>query len=87
MKRILYSEYTPAKGTLIDVQNPKNYVKNPTNYSINIYADRLLFNYDKLLDKTKAYYIICNKGSLSQKVVAILEFYGYNVTQVIKNSI
>lgn len=84
MKRILLSEYNPSLGTLIDVQNPLDYEKTPTPGSINIYADKLLMNYKKNLDITKRYYIVCNKGFLSRKVVSILEFYGYDVTQVIK---
>lgn len=84
MKRIKLEEYNPLMGTLIDVQNPEEYLKNPTPGSVNIYADKLLLNYKKTLDITKRYYIVCNKGYLSRKVVSILEFYGYDVTQVIK---
>ena len=51
--------------------------------AINIYADKLLFNSKSYLDFSKRYYIICNKGFLSQKVVAYLEYLGYNVTQVL----
>lgn len=84
MKRININEFNSNMGILIDVQHPEDYRKNPTNGSINIYADRLLMNYKKLLDPTKKYYITCNKGVLSRKVVAILEYYGYDVTQVVK---
>lgn len=84
MKRIKYSEYNSGMGTLIDVQRPEEYQKSPTPDSINIYADRLLLNYKTLLNKTKRYYIVCNKGYLSRKVVSVLEFYGYDVTQVVK---
>lgn len=84
MKRIHLSEYTPNMGILIDVQHPDDYLENPTPGSINIYADKLLLNYKTKLDPTKNYYIVCNKGYLSRKVSSILEFYGYNVTQVIK---
>lgn len=84
MKRIHYKEYQPTMGILIDVQHPEDYAKTPTPNSTNIYADKLLLHYKTLLNKTKKYYIICNKGFLSRKVVSILEFYGYDVTQVIK---
>lgn len=86
MKRIKFEEYNPSMGILIDVQHPEDYAKNPTPGSINIYADKLLLNYKKSLDITKRYFIICNKGFLSRKVVSMLEFYGYNVTQVTKNN-
>lgn len=85
MKRIKLSDYNSSLGVLIDVQHPDDYVKYPTIGSINIYADSLLMNYKTLLDKTKKYFIVCNKGFLSRRVVSVLEFYGYDVTQVIKN--
>ena len=56
---------------------------NPTPNSKKVYADKLLLNYKVLLDKHSKYYIICNKGILSGRVVAILEYFGYDVTQVI----
>ena len=31
----------------------------------------------------KKYFIICNKGFLSKKAVSMLEYFGYDVTQVI----
>ena len=84
MKKIMYSEYNPSMGILIDVQHPLDYKKNPTLNSKNIYADKLLLNYKVLLDRNKKYFIICNKGSLSKKVVNMLEYLGYDVTQVLK---
>ena len=83
MKRIKLSEYNPGMGILIDVQHPEDYIKNPTLGSINIYADKLLFNSKAYLDFNKKYYIICNKGHLSGRVVAYLEYLGYNVIQVV----
>lgn len=83
MKRIYLSDYNSSMGTLIDVQHPEDYLNNPTPGSINIYASKLINNYKTYLDPTRKYYIICNKGHLSKKVVAMLEFYGYDVTQVI----
>lgn len=85
MKRIKLSEYNPNMGILIDVQHPADYALNPTPNSINIYADKLLLNYKNILNITKRYYIVCQKGYLSRKVVSVLEFYGYNITQVIKD--
>ena len=41
-------------------------------------------NYKILLNKNEKYYIICNKGTLSKRVVAMLEYLGYDVTQVVK---
>lgn len=85
MRRIKLSEYDPSMGILIDVQHPADYALNPTPNSINIYADKLLLNYKQMLNITKKYYIVCQKGYLSRKVVSILEFYGFHVTQVTKD--
>lgn len=84
MKKIKYDDYKTQMGILIDVQHPEDYLNNPTLNSVNIYSDKLLLNYKTLLDKNKSYYIICNKGHLSQKVVSMLEYLGYDVTQVLK---
>ena len=83
MKRIKLSEFNDTMGILIDVQHPLDYQKHPFS-KINIYADKLLMNYKSCLDYQKKYYIICEKGYLSNKVVAMLEYFGYDVTQVIR---
>ncbi len=84
MKRIKLSEFNDTMGILIDVQHPLDYQKHPFS-KINIYADKLLMNYKSCLDYQKKYYIICEKGYLSNKVVAMLEYFGYDVTQVIRD--
>lgn len=84
MKRITFNEYNYKMGILIDVQHPLDFKDNPTDGAINIYADKLLMNYNKYLDYNKKYYIICNKGFLSRKVVSMLEYLGYDATQVIR---
>jgi rhodanese-related sulfurtransferase len=83
MKKISLSEYNSSMGILIDVRSKSEYDKNPVPGSINIYEDKLIVNHNKLLDKSKKYYIICEKGFSSRRVVSILELYGYDVTQVI----
>lgn len=84
MKRIDLNVYNPSMGTLIDVMDELSYKKNPYKGSINIPYEKLLLNYKELLNKNNKYYIMCSKGVHSKKVVSILEFYGYDVTQVIK---
>ena len=64
MKRIKLSEFNDTMGILIDVQHPLDYQKHPFS-KINIYADKLLMNYKSCLDYQKKYYIICEKGYLS----------------------
>ena len=84
MKTIKISEYNPSMGILIDVQHPIDYKKNPTPYSKNMYADKLLLNYKTILDRNQKYFIVCSKGTLSKRVVAMLGYLGYDVTQVIR---
>ena len=82
MKTIKLSEYQPLMGKLIDVRDKLSYKENPITNSVNIPYETLLLNYKEYLDKNKPYYIICKSGIKSRKAVRILEFYGYNVTQV-----
>ena len=84
MKKIMISDYNPSMGILIDVQHPEDYKKNPTPNSKNMYADKLLLNYKTVLDKNQKYFIVCIKGTLSIRVVAMREYLGYDVTQVIR---
>lgn len=80
----MISDYNSSMGILIDVQHPEDYKKNPTPNSKNMYADKLLLNYKMVLDKNQKYFIVCSKGTLSRRVVAMLEYLGYDVTQVIR---
>ena len=85
MQTIKLSEYNSNMGILIDVRHPLEYSKRHDPRSINIYADKLLLNYKKLLDINKTYYIICEKGHLSKRVVTNLSYLGYKVVQVLSN--
>ena len=82
MKTININDYISSMGQLIDVQHPLDYQKNHDPRSINIYADKLIMNHKKYLNKTNIYYIICKKGTLSSRVVRTLTYYGYNLVQV-----
>ena len=82
MKIISIYDYNESMGKLIDVQHPLDYKKKHDTRSINIYADKLIINHSRLLNKNEKYYIICEKGRLSKRVVTALSFYGYDVTQV-----
>lgn len=86
MKRIDLNVYNSTMGTLIDVSDEITFKKNPYPGSINIPYQKLLLNYKELLNKNNKYYIMCLKGIHSRKVVSILEFYGYDVTQVVRTS-
>lgn len=82
MKVININEYSSLYGVLIDVQHPLDYQKKHDPRSINIYADKLILNHKKYLNKSDTYYIICNKGTLSKRVVHHLQYLGYKVVQV-----
>ena len=85
IKTINEIDFNPNMGILIDVKHPDDYINNHNPYSINIYYDKLMMNYKRLLDKNKKYYIMCDKGKKSKQAVRILSFYGYDVTYVINS--
>lgn len=81
MRKILLKDYNSNMGIFIDINyNDSKVVDN----SIHIVYEDLLINHKELLDKNKKYYIYCNGGIKSKKVVNILDFYGYDVTLVYK---
>ena len=82
MKMIKLNDYNPSMGKLIDVRHPLEYAKSHDARSINIYADKLLMNPSKYLNKKDTYFIVCTKGFLSKKVVRTLSYYGYNLVYV-----
>ena len=82
MKRLSIKDYYKNMGTLIDIEQPIDYATFHHPDSINIPYEKLMLNYKTLLDKNKPYFIICSKGTKSRKAVSMLEFYGYDVTQM-----
>ena len=83
MKKIRIDEYYPHMGTLIDLEDEYSFLVNHQQGAINIPYNKLIYNYEKLLDKSKSYYFYCSGGSKSRKIVNILELYGYDATQVV----
>lgn len=83
MKRIQLRDYETSMGTLIDLSSPYDFVINQYPGAINIPYQNFMLYYDKYLKKENPYFFICNKGIHSGKVVSMLEYLGYNVTQVI----
>ncbi len=80
MKKIKLEDYNSSLGELISLDKD---IKINFIYKY-IDEEKLLYNYANILNKNNFYYIICKKGQKSKRVVNILEFYGYNVSQVIK---
>lgn len=86
MKRIKLEEYTSTMGKLIDLSSPVDFMVNPTLGAENIPYQKFMLYYDKYLNKDNPYFFICNKGIHSGKVVRMLEYFGYNVTQVVRDT-
>ena len=82
MKRMSINDYKSYMGKLIDVRDTTSYKEEHHPLSINIYYDTLIMHHKELLNKNDKYFIICRKGHKSKKAVSILEYYGYDVTQV-----
>lgn len=82
MKRMDIKFYNKNMGTLIDIQNEVDYQKKHHKDSINIPYEKLMLNYKTILKKGHPYFIVCEAGSKSRKAVSILEFFGYDVTQM-----
>jgi len=83
MKIISIKEYQPNMGTLIDIEDNTTYKVKHIDGAINIPYLELSYKFNEILDKNKPYYIYCNGGHKSKRIVTILEMYGYNVTQVL----
>lgn len=82
MKRISIKDYRESMGVLIDLSEASVYEKRKRPGSINLTYDKLMLHYKEYLKKGYPYFILCTKGIHSKRAVAILEYYGYDVTQV-----
>jgi len=82
MKRISIHDYHENMGTLIDLGDVVTYEKRKRPGSINLTYDKLMLHHQEYLKKGVPYFILCTKGIHSRRAVAILEYYGYDVTQV-----
>ncbi len=83
MKKIQLEQYNKSMGTLIDLSSPQDYLYNHPMDAINIPYQKFMLYYDKYLKKENPYYFICRKGVHSRRVVTMLEYFGYDVTQVL----
>lgn len=84
MKRIKISEYNKSMGTLFDLSSPETFLSFHHPDAINFPYQKFMLYYDQYLKKDTPYYFICSQGLHSGKVVSMLEYFGYNVTQVVK---
>lgn len=84
MVEISFDELLRIKNpNIIDIRSLEKYNDNHVPGSINIDYNLLINNPNKYLDKNYTYYIYCQRGITSKKVVEILRVYGYNVFSVI----
>lgn len=83
MQSISIKDYDASMGSLIDVEDASVYNIKHVNGAVNIPYLELSYHFQTLLDKNKHYYIYCNAGHKSRRIVSILEIYGYKVTQVL----
>ncbi len=83
MKRINQNEYHKSMGELIDLSSQADFVISHHKDAINIPYQKFMLYYDRYLKKNQPYFFICQKGLHSAKVVRMLEYFGYDVTQVI----
>lgn len=70
------------KKVIIDIQD--NYYYNITHLpgAVNIPYENLMNNYRNYLNKNDRYFIYCKSGKLSKRVVAVLSYLGYNVSEM-----
>ena len=68
---------------IIDIRSVEKYNNRHIVGAVNIPLERILINANKYLDKTKKYYIYCQRGIQSKKLCNILKNNGFNVVNVI----
>ncbi|MEG0799243.1 MAG: rhodanese-like domain-containing protein [Bacilli bacterium] len=66
------------KRIIIDLRDRKDYLNHHITNSINIPYDKLLYNYNVLLNKEDNYYFYCTNGVQSKKMATFLKAIGYN---------
>ena len=84
MKKIKLQDYNKSMGTLIDLSSTNDFLFEFHPDALNIPYHKFMLYYDRYLTKDKPYFITCSKGVHSAKMVSMLEYFGYNVTQAIK---
>lgn len=68
---------------IIDIRPVQKYNDNHIPNSINIEFDKLISDPGKYIKKNEVYYVYCQKGISSRKLVNYLRSLGYNVFDVL----
>ena len=79
---ILIKKISQMKINIIDIRNSKDYYSNKIPTAINVEEQELITNPQRYLDKTKTYYIYCNSGKSSKRVVYYLNNLGYHTVNI-----
>lgn len=72
----------PDNISIIDIRNNQSYNNNHIPNAINVPYEKLIANPNKYLEKSKKYYIYCQKGITSKRITSILNQMGYNVVNI-----
>ena len=84
MKGITVNEFIRYGNlNIIDIRNEQSYNNNHIPGAINIPYNKIIANPNMYLDRTKKYYIYCQKGNSSLKLCNYLTTLGYNVINII----
>lgn len=67
---------------IIDIRDKSKYIKGHIPGSINIDEYNLFVNHDKYLNKDEVYYLYCDSGFRSSKLVNNLNVLGYNTVNI-----
>lgn len=68
---------------IIDIRSEQSYNNNHIEGAINIPYEKLIVNPSQYLDRTKKYFLYCQKGVSSKKVCSILSSMGYKAVHII----
>lgn len=71
-----------GKINLIDVREPDEYREGHLPTAKNIPLEKILYQAEKYLDKSKEYHIICHSGARSSRACSKLKNMGFNVVNV-----
>ena len=84
LKSISILELLPNidKVKLIDIRSVAKYNDNHIPNAININPENLVANPSKYINKNEKYYLYCQKGITSRKIVQILNVKGYDVVNI-----
>ncbi len=84
LESISMDEFLKLAGDIyiIDIRSNQSYNNNHIPGAINIPYEKLLVNPGNYLNPSIRYYIYCQKGMTSKKLVSILKRMGYHVINV-----